>query len=138
MVQVRSSLCAGAARADPSGIQLVRLFRLVSTRGMLRSLRRPYHLNSHCIRRLRQRFCASNRAQRLPSRPARLFDLLARYLDFAGSFRQRARSPRVWAISHRIQCRRHPFRGPKRPRRLSILPAGPIGLLALHVEATCS
>ena len=39
------------ALADPSGIQLALLFWLILGRGVVRSLRRPYHLHSHRIRR---------------------------------------------------------------------------------------
>ena len=83
MVQVRRPSCLGAARGDPSGIQLAVAFRIVSTHNMHRSLRHPFGHYFYRIRRVRHRFRTSNCARRRPSPPARLLGLLAPYLDFA-------------------------------------------------------
>ena len=105
MIQVRCSLCLGAARADPSGIQP---FRLVSSRSALRSLRHPSGTISPCIRCLRHRFCRSNRAQRFRTQSSRPLGFLALYLNIACLFQQQARSPRSWDLFYRF-CR-HPQR----------------------------
>ena len=65
MAQVRSSLCAGTARVDLCHIQLAPPFRLVSSRGVLRSLRHPSDILSHRMRCRFHRFGASNSSRHL-------------------------------------------------------------------------
>ena len=98
MAQVRSSSCAGAARADSPGTQLARPFRLVSGRGALRSLRHPSSIIlhrirglSHRIRRLRRHFGGPNRPRHLSTPHARLYGLQGLYLDLGRPSRRRAR-----------------------------------------------
>ena len=86
--QVRPLSRACAVRADPACLQSAVSCRLVSSRGVRRSLRRPYHLVPYLSGRHLHRSGAPDRLRWRPTRPARLTDLLALYLDLAGSHRR--------------------------------------------------
>ena len=137
MAQVRRSLSACAVRADLPGIQLARPFRLVSSRGVLRSLRHPSGIISHRIRRLRHRFRASNHAQRRPSLAARLYGLLALYLNLARSHHRHHHSCRHCSPYHCPRCRLHRSGAPNDPQHFRTHPVGPIGLQARFFDIAC-
>ena len=101
-------------------------------------LRHPYHLISNGIRRHLHRFHGSNRPQCLSTPSARPNGLLAWFFDLACSFRLSARSHGCWDVSHRVRCRRQPFRGHECPRHLLTSPACPYGLWALYLDVMCS
>ena len=138
MVQVRPSSRVCAFRADLTCLQLAASSRLVSSRGLCRSLRHACHLVSHRIRCLGHCSGASNRPRRLSISPARPYGLPAFYLDVARSYRRRARSGRCWDLSKRIRRPRQPLRGPDRPRRLSTPLATPKSLLGLELDSARS
>ena len=138
MVQVRPCSRVCAFRSDLTCFQLTALSRLVSSRGLCRSLRHACHLVSHHIRRIRHHSGASNRSRRLSTPSARLYGLLAYFFDVACSFHRRTRSGRYWDLFHHIRRPRQPLRGPDRPRRLSTPPACPYHLLVLHLGSTRS
>jgi hypothetical protein len=99
---------------------------------------RPSSLVSHLSGHLCHCSGTPDRLHRLSTHLARLTNLLAWYVDVAGSFRRRARSRRCWGVSDRIRLGWQAYHGPKRPQRLSAPPAGPTGLLALYLNVTCS
>ena len=135
MVQVRPWFCACAFRADLVYLQLAVSGQLISSRHVCRSLCHPFCVLSHRLRRPRHHSGVSNRPRRLSTPSARLYGLLARFIDFVHSFRRCARFGHCWdLLSNRIRRCQQPLRGPDRPRRLSTPLAPPSPILGLYPD----
>ena len=138
MVQVCDSSCLGGARADSLVFQLAVAFRLVSSRSVRRSLRRPSYTLPHHIRLVFERFRRSNRPRRIPTRLPRPNGLLALRLDVAPSFRRRACFRRYQGLSHRIRRVPERFRRIRFPGRHPVRPARLLGLLGRKLDVAPS
>ena len=128
MAQVCHSLNACAVRADLPGIQLACPFQLVSSCGMLCSLRHPPSIISHCIQRLQHHLHHSNHTQHVPSPPGQPFGLQLHFSFVLGhSMCCSLRHP-SGTISHHIQHLRHRLCHSNHTQRVPSPPSHPLGL----------
>ena len=128
MAQVCHSLNACAVHADLPGIQLAHPFQLISSRGMLRSLRHPPSIISHRIRRLQHRLHRSNHAQHVPSPPGQPFGLQLHFSFILGCSVRRSLHHPSGTISHHIQHLRHHLCHSNHTQHVPSPPGHPLGL----------